>query len=297
MVSYEELKKNIEDLENICFDYHKETICYKEIYITTLLRRALIYNNNIYRLKNKDSGTELQNKLNSILRNKFKQLNPNFSDSVIDSMINCCYRGNFQYPVDIFVVDDGVFTKEATYDDFGSLYKINTFMYDSSGTYFHIYNWLSFRGDFNFNDFFEEKKFRLTNEENMNLSRFISENINHTLYDEYQRIVTRPLYELNNDKAFYGYDGLIESDVRNVNIYFNKTFREIAKHIRNRCECDIRMFVQDKDNISLYNFHQSFIDNEPVWNVQKLDAPIWKLSEEALKFESKTSGIQKKLKK
>lgn len=296
MKKYEELKEKIGCLQFTDFNYKKKMICYDEMYVSSLLRQALIYYNNIGELDNETEQTELEYGLDFILGDKIKQLNPNFSDNIIKDMLCCCKRGIFQYPIDIYVISDAVFTKEAAYDDFGNLYKIKTFMFDNNGSYFNIYQNLSFCVGDNIFEYIKKRKISLTKEMEMEISKFISDRINETLLKEYQCCVTKPIYELNNDKSFYGYKGLVEAETHGVNIYLNKKFSDIAYDIIKKCECDIKMCVQYKDNISLYNFHQSFNNEEPVWTVEKLDLPVWKLSEEALKKENSLLSPQKKLK-
>ena len=73
----------------------------------------------------------------------------------------------------------------------------------------------------------------------------------------------------------------------------NKKYKTIARNIKNKCECDIEMYVQDGDNISLYNFHQIFVEGEPIWDVQKLEKDVWRLSEAAISFENKNEAKRK----
>ena len=72
------------------------------------------------------------------MKSKLKKLNTNFNEQILDNMISTYHRGYIIYPMDIFVVDDAVFHKEGVYDDFGSIYRIRTFMFQNMKPYYEL---------------------------------------------------------------------------------------------------------------------------------------------------------------
>ena len=207
-------------------------------------------------------------------------------------MTGCYGRGFIIYPMDILVLDDAVFNKEAEYDDFGSIYKIRTFMFDSIKPYYNVFSIDFTLSDYNFYNFFSpNRKEQLTTEEDIYTSKFMSNKINSIC----KKNITKPKYELNTENSFYGYDGLTSGEVRGINIYINMKFDDIGRSLKSKEECDIKLCIQDNDDITLYYIHQSFKDDEPVWNVVKTDNKVWKLTEEVLKLDNK--GMNKVLKK
>ena len=56
------------------------------------------------------------------------------------------------------------------------------------------------------------------------------------------------------------------------------------KSLKEKSECDIKLCIQNDDDIVLYYIHQSFIGDEPIWSVIKENRDVWRLSEEVLKL-------------
>lgn len=74
-------------------------------------------------------------------------------------------------------------------------------------------------------------------------------------------------------------------------------FDDIGRSLKAKNECDIKLCIQNRDDITLYYVHQSFKDNEPVWNVVKTNGEVWRLTEEVLKLENKCANATYKLTK
>ncbi len=281
-----DLKKNIEEIKNSDFKIG-EIKYYDENYkVSNILRSALICNNNIGCNENISEGekVELFKELDEIMKNKLRALNPSFSEETLNNMINTYKRGFIIYPMDIFVVDDAVFHKEGVIDDFGLIYKIRTFMFENMKPYYNIFDIYFTLHDVDI--FSNQKNERLSREDTMYISKFISDNINSI----YKENITKPTYELNNDKYFYGYSGLVEGEIRGINVYFNIKFDDLGKNIKEKKECDIKLCIQNKDNIILYYLHQSFKDDKPIWSIVKTTSEVWKLTENAMKSENKHSN-------
>lgn len=289
MKTLSEIKDKIEEIKNS--DFKIEEIAYygKKHRVSNLLRSALICSNAIGGIDNisKEEATELYKELDEVMKNKLKVLNPNFSEETLNNIINTYKRGRIIYPMDVFVVDDAVFHKEGVFDDFGNIHKIRTFMFEGMKPYYSVSDMYFTLDDFDFLS--TQKKERLTKEDDIYTSKFISDNINSI----YNKNITKPIYELNTDTAFYGNSGLVSGEISGINVYINMKFDDIGRNLKTKKECDIKLCIQNGDNITLYYVHQSFKDNEPVWSVVKTNSEVWKLTEEVLKFENKCAPADK----
>ena len=226
-----------------------------------------------------------------VMKNKLKALNQNFSEETLDNMLSTYKRGYIVYPMDIYVVDDAVFHKEGVFDDFGSIYKIQTFMFENMEPYYNVSSMDFILEDYDL--FSLLRKERLTNDERKNISKFISDSINSI----YHGSITKPIYELNTDKVSYGYDGIVSGEIGGINVYINMRFVDIARNVKAKKDCDLKLCIQNGDDISLYYVHQSFRDSEPVWSIVKSNNEVWKLTEEALKLENKSTNTSYQLTK
>ena len=162
------------------------------------------------------------------MKSKLRTLNPNFSEETLNNMISSYRRGSIIYPMDINVIDDAVFHKEAEYDDFGNIYKIRTYMFENMRPY---YNVLSL--DFTLIDdiiFLPDNKEPLSIEEDIYTSTFISANINAI----YNKNITKTISEINTNKIVYGYDGITVGEVPGVNVYIDKNFDDIGRSLKEK---------------------------------------------------------------
>lgn len=284
----EDIKEKIEKIRTSDFQIEDFNFYGRNHKISVLLRSAQICVNSISNIDDihKEDKTKLYKQLDEIIKGKIKYLNPNFTEDILNNMTSTYKRGYIIYPMDILVLDDAVFHKEGEYNDFSSIYKIKTFMFQNIKPYYD-----AFGIDFTLRDFSPFSKKPLTTEEDIYISKFISENINLIT----NKNITKPLYELNTENTVYGYRGLTSGDEAKANIYINMEFDDIGRSIKEGTECDIKICIQSEEDIILYYIHQSFEDNKPVWNVVKTNNEIWKLTEEALKLENKnTNKVYKK---
>lgn len=290
MPTLNEIKERMEKIKNSDFKIGKIQ-CYNGSYkVCKSLRNALILYNYICHIENisDEEIQKLDTELDGIMKRKLKELNPNFSEETLKNMIYSYKRNYIVYPMDILVVDDAVFQKEAIYDDFGSIYKIQTFMFEGLKPYYSISDvCFTLPDDL---DFFSFKEL-LTIEEDQYTSKFISDNINAM----YKQNITKPKYELNKNGFFYGYGGLVEGEIRGVNVYLNKKFPDIGRSLKAKEEYDIKICIQNEDDVIIYYVHQSFKDNEPIWDIVKTNTDIWKLTDEVLKLENKNANTECKL--
>lgn len=293
MKTLSDIKEKIEEIKNSDFKIGKIEYYDGNHKVSNLLRSALICCNAIGGIDNisKEESTELHGELDEVMKSKLKGLNPNFSDETLNNMINTYKRGYIIYPMDIFVVDDAVFHKEGVFDDFDSIYEIKTFMFENMKPYYSVSDMYFTLDDFDF--FSTQQKESLTKEDDIYTSKFISDSINSI----YKANITKPLYALNTDTVFYGYNGLASGKVHGVNVYINMKFDDIGRSLKAKNECDIKLCIQNGDDIILYYVHQSFKDNEPVWGVVKTNSEVWKLTEEVLKLENKCANATYQLTK
>lgn len=286
-----EIKEQIEEIRNSDFQID-EFVSYDGNYkVSKLLRIVLLCVNAIGTSKDfsKDEKKELQQELDEVMKRKLKELNPNFSEETLNNMINAYQRGYIIYPMDIFVVDDAVFHKEGIFDDYGRIYKVKTLMFRGMKPYYDVTD-IYFMIDED--DFVYPAKKQLTNEDERYTSKFISDSINAI----YNANITRPIYELNTDRTFYGYGGINQGKIRGINVYLNMRFNDIGERLKSKQECDMKLCIQDGDNITLYDVHQSFRGDEPVWSVVKTNNEVWRLTEAVLRLESKSTNFGKKKK-
>ena len=257
---------------------------YNEKKYTTLLKEALIcYNDICNKERSKEEQTYLKKELDKMMKNKFKELNPNFSEETLNNMLNTYKRGRVIYPMDILVIDDVVFNKEAVLDEHGLIYEINILMC-AANSYFHI-------SDYEF-ELYEtiiipdwlnslpEKKID-------NISKFISESIN-SMYGKNITTLAKEL-EKNTNSCYLTH--IVDNRVK---IYINMNFYDIVRKILTKEECDIKICIRDEDNITLYYVHQHFKDDKPIWDVVKINNEIWKLSEAILKLKNNEIQISKR---
>ena len=99
------------------------------------------------------------------------------------------------------------------------------------------------------------------------------------------------MYELNTNKISYGYNRLTNGKVSGINAYINMKFDDIGRSLKSKNECNIKLCIQNGDDLTLYYIHQSFKDDKSIWNVVKTNNEVWKLTEEALKLENKSTNV------
>ncbi len=277
--------RTIADAKKILADIKKRNMRVEEIFYNRksykyvpLLRSALIFANSIHYIDNitEEEKEELKNELDNIMSRKFQELNPNLSEDVLTNMLSTYYRGYIILPMDIFVVDDAVINKEGIYNDFGFIYKVTTFMFDGMTPYFDVSSMFFTLEDRNFD---LEKKECLTKEEILDTSKFISDSINAI----YKEIITEVL----------NYN--VISETSGISVYINKRLKDIGRSLKHKEECNLKICIQNKDDIKVYSIHQAFKDNAPIWNVVNINNDVWRLTEEVLKQENKNVNDNPKL--
>ena len=253
--------------------------------VSNLLRSVLICYNAINSLENHLYEKKLLfEKLDGVMKNKFKKLNSNFSDEVLDNMISGNKKCYLKYPIDILVVDDVVFYKEGVFDDFFEIYKIITIMLGGINSYYNVFDGQLKLDNYDFLS--SQNKESLTKEDSMYVLKFISGIINSIYNDE-----IKSRYELDTNTIFYETDGIVSGEVCGVNAYINMNFVDIDKNLKSGNECDFKIFIQNNDDLILYYVHQSFKNNKPVWKAVKTNSDVWRLTEEALKLENESSNV------
>ena len=282
--SLKNIEKNIEKLKKDDFELKELTNTYEIIFdrkikCCGLLRRALLLIYSISCIEDdlKQEKITLYKKLDDIMKNKLKELNPNFDEVTLNHMISSYNRGIIIFPIDIIVIDKAVFHTEGILDDsLGFIYEINTLMFkyikNSQNPYHNIFD----------EDFiFDTEKYvisydrDLTMEEFNSTAEFISKQINSIC----KKNITKP----QNGELTKGND-------KGINVFFNTRLDDIALSIKKKQECDIKFCTQCynddtllSDDITLYIIHQSFNGDIPVWTVTKKDKNVWRLTENVSK--------------
>lgn len=275
-MDYYDLKSKIQDLAALPFNFREISVSIYRVKATDLLRKAQIYYSQIHLLSDCEKEEELNDLLNTTLIKRFRKLAPQFDDELLNKMLCFMHRGFIKYPMDILVIDNAVFIKEAEFDDWSNLYDYEIIMYRNDD-YFLAFDQI----DFTMPNDIDMKVERVPYEILVKLFDFISDSINKALYESFGCNAVMPLYRLNKNGSFYGYEGLVKSDetFETFELCFNKKSFEIVDDIVNQKQCDTKMILQNGDNISLYIIHQTIENDKPVWNIEKSNEQVWVLSE------------------
>ena len=287
----EEINKQLENIKNSDFGITNINVWGRNHKASILLRNALLCYNNIYYLEctSDEIKEKLRTELDEIMKCKFKELNPNFSEEMLEDLICSYKRGYVIYPMDILIVDNAVFQKEGIYSEWGNIEKVKTFMFENTGVYYGVFDmWFTY---IEYNIFFESEFPTATKEDIMAASKFISDEINRISGNE----IAIPIYELNNENNYYGYEGLARRSY-GVNVYIDTKFYDIVNSLKEKRECDIKIAIQSGDKITLYYINQSFENDKPSWNVIDTNSEVWSLSEQALKVKDQPNESKKSLK-
>ena len=279
MVTLNEILDKQEEIRNSDFQINDYNFYGDKIKYSKLLRLALLCFGSICNVfdASDEEKKVLKEELDTIMKNKLKELNPDFSEEVLSNMVLSYHRGCVKYPMDILVVDDVVFQKEGTFDDFGRIDEIKTFMFENMKSYYNMCNDF-FTFDIDFDNLFDYKE-SLTKEEEIFTTKFITNQINSI----YGKNITKPLYELNNGVK-YGYCGITRGDGYCwINVYINSKYADIGRSLKYQQECDIKFCIQAYDDIILYTVHQSFDGDKPIWVVVNENRDVWRLTEVASK--------------
>ncbi len=269
-MEYEELKSKIQSLETLPFDFQEIQVTGKRLKSTNFLRKAQIYHSQI-----NEENKELKSLLDTILKNRFKKLAPHFSEEQLKNMLNFVWRGYVIFPMDLLVIENAVFVVEAVLSDFGELYKYNVIMYSNENSDYFAIDSYEFKEP---RDIFEPEPH--TPEDEKKALDYMCDMINKALCEKFGCEVIMPLYKINTDKVNYGYLGLL-SKLKNVNFFFNKHINEIVDSVLEQSQFDVKMVVQDDDDISLYTIHQTVENDVLIWNIIKSKEKTWRLSEAA----------------
>ena len=287
MSTKNEINEKIEEIRNSDFEVKKLQGPFSKIMYVCLLKKAWIcfYQIGLINIS-KEEKEVLCNELDEIMQNKLKELNPNFSEETLNNML-ATYKGiNTIWPLDIIVIDDAVFYVEAKTDGFGYIDEVRTSMFEGMRPYYHITDI-----EFEASDSIILPPWRneLSTAAENYYFKFISDIINSI----HKKAITKPIYEQNYGNVAFGPPNIIETG--STKTFINMGFYNIVEHILKKEECDIKICVQEEDNIIIYYVHQHFMGDKPVWDVIKTNNEIWRLSEEILKLGNKQNpSLQKK---
>lgn len=278
-MTIEKIKKQLERIKNSDFEINTTYFFCGEEQYCKILKDAWICVNNIDSVNNatKEEKKNLHRKLDAIMMEKYKDINPNFSEKTIKRLINTYYRGIIIFPMDILVIDDEMFRKVGMLDDYGSINSIKVLMAKDKSLYYDVFDEEFSDSDDSFllNPIFETRG----KDDIKNIAKFISDEINRISgYD-----VAEPTYEIETreGKSHMHEDSLSRKSY-GINIYLNTDFYNIVKILLEKSECEIKMLVQSGEDISLYYLHQSFANDKPSWKIIDVKREVWKLSETIL---------------
>ena len=293
MKTVNEIREKIELIRDSDFKIEMITIGNRKYKSCKLLRIAQSCKDAVFGLEDvpKEEVNQLHNELDEVMKEKFRVLNPDFSEETLENMLCSYVRGWIKYPLDILVLDDAVFHKEGEYDDFDTIYKVDTSMFKGERPYFNIKDEEFIIGAYleNYGGFTIEEEDSLTKEDDIFTSKFISDNINSIYHEN----ITRPIYEFIEEGHNCGYSG-ISVEAYKIDIYFNMYFGDIGKSLKNKEECDIKLCIQKGEEFTLYYIHQSFKEGNPVWEVVDTNSNVWRLTEAAMEYENSDTNRYKK---
>ena len=262
-----EAEKILEELKNTEYEvepkYIRDRGSFDTVNLLRIAQRCGYMIERFSSLKSEEKK-EYSSKLDDIMMEKFKELNPSFNDIILKNMVESYGRSEIYYPFDILVIDDAVFYKEGVINESNRIYQMRIFRFEHLKPYFEITAPCFTYSDFCFNG---EERPHLTITEKEYVSKFIRDNVN--------LISGKNLVEINKDNVYGGVSSLNER----INVYMNKDFYEIYEILKNKEECDIKMCVRKGEDMVLYYIHQYIKDNEPVWIVEKVNSCVWKMSE------------------
>ena len=277
-MTYEEEKAQILELKALPLDVRDIKIGYSKTLVVGFLRKAQVTNLRISSINDEAKEEELRTLLRSIVIEKFKKIAQNFSDKQLEKMLCFISRGYVKFPLDLTVIDDAVFVKEADIGDFGDLLYYKTLMYCNLD-FFLIFDDL----DFNFPSTMGEMETNYSKEELIKFFDFICESINKALMPIYHKEVAKPIYKLNRNGIFYGYTGVAHTsfETQDVTIYINRKSYHIMRDIEEKRACELKMIVLDgaKEEASLYIITQSFENGIVNWKIEKSPEKPWILTQ------------------
>ncbi len=246
-----------------------------------LLRSALLYSENksFLSMSRKDKD-ELHNELDSIMKDKFRSLNPSLSEKVLDSMTAIYKQSDIICPMDIMVIDDMVINKEAIlYEGSNNIDKMKTFMFAEAGNYFDVlHEWFTLEA------YYYNKEKDLTEEERNYTARVLSYNINKLFGSD----IVKPAYEVTGSSLH----GLTGGDPLAI-ISLNMSFLDYGQRLKGKEDCDFKLFIKKGDDMTIYYIHQSFEDADPLWIVTDTNKEVWTLTDAIIKQKKNCSLVMK----
>ena len=275
MAKIDDYKEKLEVIKNADFTVDEVNFCGKVHRKCKLLRDALLFSEGLYYVNaSKDEKNKLELELEEIMKDKFRSLNPSFSEEIIKCMPYSYMRSDIIYPMDIIVIDDMIFNKEATLSEGSNrIHKIKTFMYTEINGYFDVLS------DWFFSEiYYHDKKNDLTCDEEERTSRVLSYNINNIFGSE----IVKPLQH-----------GVEVAQFADMDISLNMSFLDFGKTLRDKKECDLKLCIRNGEDITLYYIHQSFKDSDPVWLVMDSTKEVWTLTDAIKKKKGKYTALIK----
>lgn len=112
MEDLNDIRNKIDEIRNSDFQLNVFWFQGKYNKYCDLFNKAVLCYYSICTLKNEDEYDELLKELDDVMKRKFRELNSNFSEDILNNMILSYRRSIDNTPLDIFVIDDAVLFKE-----------------------------------------------------------------------------------------------------------------------------------------------------------------------------------------
>lgn len=214
----------------------------------------------------------LSNRLRNVLKEKFKRVNPDFSDEIIEHMLSSYSFGLFYVPYEIEVINSLVFCRVHIYDDFGSIEKGKIYLLHSD--FNHIDNSAEFEFDCKKNFIREEyEKVFNSKEIEMKVADFICRSINQIC----EKDVVSPLYKRNTDKIFYGYRAI--ETIGGASVLVDSNYDKICKAMYEERPIIMNLvLIENNESIVCFEIKQTMTCGLPNWEVINKFTDSWKMS-------------------
>ncbi len=278
MVTIKDIKDKIEEIRNTEFEvgeYSNNIFrCDEEKYniirhkVINIFRSALLCNFSIQQLsyESEKIAKELHQELDEVIKSKLREIRPDFDETTLNRITQTYKSSVVVYPFDVIVLDDVIFSKIGIFNDNSSIYRIEVYMQGGTKPFYDIFDY-----DFIASDYYlhwhELSSIVLDSKDEMQATDLIINNIN-TLY---------------NEKILWTDDGIsIRGKIDTQKIFLDMKYNEIGRNIRDKKECDLRLCIQNGEDITLYYIHQSYKDDKPIWNIISVNNEPWRLTDAVL---------------
>lgn len=300
-----EINRTMDEINNSDFEIKELKLGDKKIKYSELLKNVALCYNSIKELNLPYGEMPRIEKLQDIMRKKYKALNPELNDDAIDALgySHCFYRPDYYYDgkkcekitLDILVIEDVVFVTQGIVDKLGNVCSID--IHNIGNSYYSVFSdnhCPRFDKKASFLDIIGKDEDYIIHK--MHMYHDLSFLINLICGKD----VTRPSFALESehmddlDYPLSSYENLfgIKANKYGHRIYINAKFEDIESSWENLEECDYKLCVltekshddYSEEDITLYTIHQSFKNKCAEWSIIRENHDIWRLTDAASKI-------------